>query len=111
ALARGLRNPTAREGASSDRDDNGTLPDGRVSATAWAGVAPHSVRAVPLAYLKEVISYANEHNLKVHMHVAEQPAEVSACVEEYGRTPVALLESEGLLSERFTAVHAIHVTP
>jgi formimidoylglutamate deiminase len=45
------------------------------------------------------------------MHVAEQPAEVSACVEEYGRTPTALLESEGLLSPRFTAVHAIHVTP
>jgi formimidoylglutamate deiminase len=28
-----------------------------------------------------------------------------------GRTPAALLETEGLLSERFTAVHAIHVTP
>src|SRR6185436_91955 len=47
----------------------------------------------------------------VHMHVAEQPAEVSACIEEYGRSPVALLETEGLLSDRFTAVHAIHVTP
>lgn len=82
-----------------------------LSASAWVGVAPHSVRAVPLVYLREVIGYANEHSLKVHMHVAEQPAEVSACVEEYGRTPVALLESEGLLSERFTAVHAIHVTP
>src|SRR5256714_5448116 len=81
------------------------------SETTWFGIAPHSVRAVPLAYLREVISYANEHDLKVHMHVAEQPAEVSACVEEYGRTPFALLESEGLLSERFTAVHAIHVTP
>jgi formimidoylglutamate deiminase len=45
------------------------------------------------------------------MHVAEQPAEVSACIEEYGRTPVALLQTEGLLSDRFTAVHAIHVTP
>jgi formimidoylglutamate deiminase len=77
----------------------------------WVGVAPHSVRAVPLAYLKQVVNYANEHELKLHMHVAEQPAEVSACVEEYGRSPVALLESEGLLSERFTAVHAIHVTP
>src|SRR3981081_2097533 len=44
------------------------------------------------------------------MHVAEQPAEVSACVEEYGRTPVALLQTEGLLSERVTAVHAIHGT-
>ena len=78
---------------------------------AWVGVAPHSVRAVPLDYLREVTAYANEHQLKVHMHVAEQPAEVSACVEEYGRTPIALLDTEGLLSERFTAVHAIHVTP
>ena len=34
------------------------------------------------------------------MHVAEQPAEVSACIEEYGRSPVALLETEGLLSNR-----------
>jgi formimidoylglutamate deiminase len=45
------------------------------------------------------------------MHVAEQPAEVSACIQEYGRSPVALLDTEGLLSDRFTAVHAIHVTP
>lgn len=82
-----------------------------VSQTAWVGSAPHSARAVPLDYLREVIGYANDRSLKVHMHVAEQPAEVSACVEEYGRTPVALLESEGLLSDRFTAVHAIHVTP
>ena len=79
--------------------------------TAWIGVAPHSVRAVPLDYLKTIVTFANERELPVHMHVAEQPAEVSACIEEYGRSPVALLETEGLLSKRFTAVHAIHVTP
>ena len=78
---------------------------------AWAGVAPHSVRAVPLEYLKTIIAFAKEHDLPTHMHVAEQPAEVSACIKEYGRSPVALLDTEGLLSKRFTAVHAIHVTP
>jgi formimidoylglutamate deiminase len=78
---------------------------------AWAGVAPHSVRAVPLGYLKPIVAFANERDLPVHMHMAEQPAEVSACIEEYGRSPVALLDTEGLLSKRFTAVHAIHVTP
>ena len=76
----------------------------------WVGVAPHSVRAVPLDYLKTVVDYANKRGLVVHMHVAEQTAEVEACIEEYGRSPVALLDTEGLLSERFTAVHAIHVT-
>jgi len=66
---------------------------------------------VPLDYLRDVIAHANQTGLKIHMHVAEQPAEVSACVEEYGRTPVALLQTEGLLTEDFTAAHAIHVTP
>ncbi len=78
---------------------------------AWAGVAPHSVRAVPLPYLKEVVAFANNEKLPVHMHVAEQAAEVTTCIHEYGRSPIALLSTEGLLSERFTAVHAIHVTP
>jgi len=78
---------------------------------AWVGIAPHSVRAVPLNYLKEIINVADQRQLPVHMHVAEQPAEVSACIEEYGRSPVALLATEGLLSERFTGVHSIHVSP
>ena len=102
-----VRSPTVREGKLTRE----ALPDGRASETAWVGLAPHSVRAVPLDYLCEVFAHARQNDLKVHMHVAEQPAEVSACVEEHGRTPVALLETEGLLSERFTAVHAIHVTP
>src|SRR6266851_296371 len=42
--------PTVREGSSLPKKDR-ALPDGRASAphvTAWIGVAPHSVRAVPL---------------------------------------------------------------
>ncbi len=80
-------------------------------AMAWIGIAPHSVRAVPLAYLREVCAYARAGALNVHMHVAEQPAEVEACVREHARTPVCLLADEGLLDSRFTAVHAVHVTP
>jgi formimidoylglutamate deiminase len=79
--------------------------------TAWVGVAPHSVRAVPLPYWREVSDYARAHALPVHAHVAEQPAEIEACGAEHGRAPVALLDEEGLLGERFTAVHAIHVSP
>ncbi|MEP6719056.1 MAG: formimidoylglutamate deiminase [bacterium] len=83
---------------------------GNRNGMAWVGIAPHSVRAVPLAHLKEIVAFANQKKLPVHMHVAEQAAEVSACISEHGRSPVALLATEGLLSERFTAVHAIHVT-
>ena len=78
--------------------------------TAWVGVAPHSVRAVPLCYLREIFDYAASSSLPVHMHIAEQPAEVSACLEEHGRTPVELLDGEGLLSQSFTGIHAVHIT-
>jgi formimidoylglutamate deiminase len=75
----------------------------------WTGIAPHSVRAVPLDYLKLLSAYASQASIPVHMHVAEQPAEVAACMAEYGRSPVELLQTEGLLNQQFTAVHAIHV--
>ena len=79
-------------------------------ARAWVAVAPHSVRAVPLDYLREVASYAYANGLPIHMHVAEQPAEVEACIAEHGARPVELLERRGLLGAHFTAVHAIHIT-
>ncbi len=78
--------------------------------TVWVGVAPHSVRAVPIDYLREVSGYAREQKLSIHMHVAEQPAENDASIAEYGKSPVALLAAHEILNERFTAVHAVHVT-
>ncbi|MFL6255136.1 MAG: formimidoylglutamate deiminase [Pyrinomonadaceae bacterium] len=78
---------------------------------AWLGIAPHSVRAVPTKYLRGLRAYAYMYHLPLHMHVAEQPAEVEACLAEHGRTPVVLLADEGVLSPRFTGVHAVHVTP
>ena len=75
------------------------------------GVAPHSLRAVPLRELKQIAAWTRERKLPLHMHVAEQVAENEACLREYGLTPVALLGREGLLGPDFTAVHAIHITP
>jgi formimidoylglutamate deiminase len=74
------------------------------------GVAPHSVRAVPLAALIEIVAWSRENGLPIHMHVAEQVAENAACLREYGSTPVQLLGKEGLLGPDFTAVHAIHIS-
>jgi formimidoylglutamate deiminase len=74
------------------------------------GVAPHSLRAVPLRELKEIAAWCREQKLPLHMHVAEQVGENEACLREYGLTPVALLGREHLLGPDFTAVHAIHIT-
>jgi formimidoylglutamate deiminase len=77
---------------------------------AWVSVAPHSIRAVPLPYLLDVVNYAREHRLKVHMHVSEQPAEIEACEAEYGARPIALLRRRRILNPSFTAIHAVHIT-
>ena len=79
------------------------------SSHAWVGVAPHSVRAVPLEGIESMAAWAREHNRPLHMHVSEQMAEIEACQREYGTTPVRVLERNGLLRDRFTAVHAIHI--
>ena len=75
------------------------------------GIAPHSVRAVPPDWLAEIAGYARSHQLPIHMHVAEQPAEIAACLAETGRRPVELLADHGVLGPRFVAVHATHLAP
>lgn len=73
------------------------------------GLAPHSVRAVPPAFLTELSAYAQTHDLPLHMHVAEQEREVRECVSETGKRPVHLLADLGVLSPRFVAVHATNL--
>lgn len=73
------------------------------------GLAPHSVRALPSAWLAAIAEAWREGPL--HVHAAEQLAEVRACVAEHGLGPVALLDEVGLLRPGTTLVHAIHLEP
>jgi len=79
--------------------------------TVGFGIAPHSIRAVPREYLKTIATWAQAAGMPLHMHVAEQPAEIAACIAEYGVTPFELLDEMGLLTPEFTAIHAIHLQP
>jgi formiminoglutamate deiminase len=74
------------------------------------GAAIHSTRAVQPEQAAIVGAWAARHSLPVHAHVSEQRAENEVCLEVYGATPTAMLHYEGVLSERFTAVHATHVS-
>ncbi len=74
-----------------------------------AGLAPHSVRAVPRPWLEAFARAGLEG--PVHAHVDEQPAEIAACLAEHGRRPLQLLDDAGLLGPDFTAVHLTHPDP
>lgn len=73
------------------------------------GIAPHSVRAVPAEWLPFLEEFARRGNLPLHMHLSEQPAEIDQCLAEHGCRPVELVDRLGMVDERFTAVHAIHL--
>jgi formimidoylglutamate deiminase len=72
-------------------------------------IAAHSLRAVPRDWLPRLRDWAAAHRTPFHMHVAEQTAEVESCRAEYGMRPIELLAADGLLDDRFTAIHATHV--
>jgi formiminoglutamate deiminase len=78
-------------------------------AGARVGAAIHSVRAVDSEAAARVAAFAAERSWPLHAHVSEQPAENEDCASAYGKTPTALLAAAGVLSERFTAVHATHL--
>lgn len=73
------------------------------------GIAPHSIRAVPLDWIKESAEYCARYQMPLHMHVAEQQRELQECLEEHGAPPVRTLANAGVLSPRFVAVHATHL--
>jgi formiminoglutamate deiminase len=74
------------------------------------GAAIHSVRAVDAESMRVVATWARARRAPLHIHLAEQPAEVEECLRVEGCTPAELLEREGILGSDLTAVHAIHLT-
>jgi guanine deaminase len=53
---------------------------------------------------------AREHDALLHTHMAESRVQMASGLETYGTTLTAHFETLGLLSERFTAAHAVWIT-
>jgi formimidoylglutamate deiminase len=75
------------------------------------GIAPHSLRAVGADDLRDVLAaiQSRDPHVPIHMHVAEQNAEVVACVEHTGLRPVQWLLENARIDARWCLVHATHM--
>lgn len=75
------------------------------------GLAPHSLRAVPPAALREALAGldAIDATAPIHIHIAEQTAEVDACLAWSGQRPVAWLLDHAAVDARWCLVHATHM--
>jgi formiminoglutamate deiminase len=74
------------------------------------GAAIHSVRAVDPDSAHVVAAFANDRVMPLHAHVSEQVKENEECYSAYGATPTQILAEAGAVTERFTAVHATHMS-
>ena len=75
------------------------------------GLAPHSLRAVPHASLRHALQGLDQLNAQapIHIHIAEQSAEVKACLEWSGQRPVQWLCDNANVNARWCLVHATHL--
>jgi 5-methylthioadenosine/S-adenosylhomocysteine deaminase len=76
-------------------------------STPFAPHAPYTVSDDPL---KKIRTYADEMDVRVHMHVHETAFEVKEALEKHGHRPLSRLDDLGLLTPEFMAVHMTQLT-
>ncbi len=80
------------------------------NASVRVGIALHSLRAVPVDAMHEVLASDLAQNGPIHIHVAEQIGEVQDCLALRGARPVEWLLDNASVDERWCLVHATHLT-
>ena len=76
-----------------------------------AGLVLHSLRAAAASAIHTLRDLATGFDGPIHIHVAEQTAEVDDCLAATGLRPIAWLAQAGLLDTRWQLVHATHSVP
>jgi formimidoylglutamate deiminase len=74
------------------------------------GAAPHSLRAASCAQVRELAA-ALPAARPLHIHIAEQQAEVEQSIAFSGARPVEYLMEQVALDQRWCLVHATHLAP
>jgi len=73
------------------------------------GIAPHSLRAVSPLQLEQLLNGCQHVQQPIHIHIAEQLAEVKDCEAVHGVPPVQWLLDQHLVDVHWCLVHATHM--
>jgi 5-methylthioadenosine/S-adenosylhomocysteine deaminase len=79
--------------------------DGRIRAL----LGPHSPYICSPNFLARTAAVAARMGTGIHIHVAESQEQVNNSLERHGRTPVEVLEANGIFSVPTIAAHCIYV--
>ena len=75
------------------------------------GIAPHAVYTCGDSLLSAAARLAETYDLPVHVHVSETTCEQQDCIAQHGVTPLARLDSFGLITPRTLMAHCVWLSP
>lgn len=73
--------------------------------------APHAPFTVSDKVFAKILTYAEQLDLPIHIHLHETEDEVTGSLKMHGMRPIQRMHKLGLLGPNLIAVHMIHVTP
>ncbi len=73
------------------------------------GICFHSLRAVSVEQIHQVLNELDDGQQPIHIHIAEQKPEIEQIVTHFGKSPVELLFAEFAVNEQWCLVHATHL--
>lgn len=71
---------------------------------------PHAPYTCPPDFLRRVAAAAQDLHAEVHIHLAETKGEVENCLKEYGKTPIEIMESTGILDCGVLGAHCVYLS-
>jgi 5-methylthioadenosine/S-adenosylhomocysteine deaminase len=73
-------------------------------------LAPHAPYTVSDRSFEQILTYAGELEVPIHMHLHETQDEIRESLSRFGVRPVERLQRLGLLGPALIAVHAVHLS-
>jgi 5-methylthioadenosine/S-adenosylhomocysteine deaminase len=100
-----LRASKLKEATDFAKNWNGAA-NGRITTM----MSPHSPYTCTPEFISQFIEQAQELGLPIHTHMSETAREVAQNVDDYGKRPVAHLDSLGFFDIPSLVAHAVHLT-
>lgn len=73
-------------------------------------LAPHAPYTVSDSTLRNILTYAEQINVPIHMHIHESASEIKMSLESTGMRPIERLRQLDLLGPNLVAVHMVRLT-
>ncbi len=73
-------------------------------------LGPHAPYTCSPEFLQKVLKVTEDTRPLIHIHLSESRHEVDQSLEQYGKTPVAVMQEIGMFEREVLAAHCVHIT-